>query len=45
LGAVSTRGSAKLKYLCRCRLPATGQKDPVELYYSLALGLGLACVE
>ncbi len=42
--AVSTRDSVKLNWRYRCRLPAAGRKDPVELYYSLMLTFGLVCV-
>src|SRR5690606_9998688 len=42
--AVSTRDSVKLNWRYRCRLPAAGRKDPVELYYSLMLTFGLICV-
>jgi len=33
--------SAKLKWLWRCGLLTAGQKDPVELYYNLALTVNI----
>ena len=41
---VSTGDSAKLNWPCRCGLPATRRKDPVHLYYNLALDFGVVCV-
>ena len=43
LGAVSTIDSVKFKFQWRCWVPATGRKDPVELYCSLILNVCAAC--
>jgi hypothetical protein len=39
-----TECSVKLKCGCKRPQPAVGQKDPVELYYSMVLGLSMCCV-
>ena len=40
---VSTRASAKLKKRCKYRFLAARRKDPVHLYYNLALNFEAIC--